>query len=87
MILNNPQLRIDPTPYRGVFILWVFMNMKYIITESRLQDIFDRYMESTYDLRYYSEAREFRAKVRWGIYLGTFGNRGFFMHISQMRSS
>ena len=54
------------------------MNMKYIITESRLQDIFDRHMESTYDLRYYSEAREFRAKVRWGYIFGDFWEQRFF---------
>ena len=54
------------------------MNMKYIITESRLYDIFERYMESTYDLRYYSEAREFRVKVRWGTIFGDFWEQRFF---------
>jgi len=54
------------------------MNMKYIITESRLYDIFERYMESTYDLRYYSEAREFRVKVRWGHIFGDFWEQRFF---------
>ena len=59
--------------------------MRYIITESRLQDIFDRYMESIYDLRYYSEAREFRVKVRWGQIFGDLWEQRFFMHISQKR--
>ena len=54
------------------------MIMKYIISESRLQDIFDRYMELTYDLRYYSEAREFRVKVRWGNIFGDLWEQRFF---------
>jgi len=54
------------------------MIMKYIISESRLQDIFDKYMESTYDLRYYSEAREFRVKVRWGNIFGDLWEQRFF---------
>ena len=52
--------------------------MRYIISESRLYDIFERYMESTYDLRYYSEAREFRVKVRWGTIFGDFWEQRFF---------
>ena len=54
------------------------MNMRYIISENRLYDIFERYMESTYDLRYYSEAREFRVKVRWGTIFGDFWEQRFF---------
>lgn len=34
--------------------------MRYIITESRLQDIFDKYMESTYDLKFRPISREYR---------------------------
>lgn len=52
--------------------------MRYIITESRLQDIFDRYMESMYDLHYYSEAREFRVKVRWGDIFGDLWEQKFY---------
>ena len=52
--------------------------MRYIISENRLYDIFERYMESTYDLRYYSEAREFRVKVRWGTIFGDFWEQRFF---------
>ena len=62
----------NPSFNEGFFILWVFMNMRYIITESRLQDIFDRYMESTYDLRYYSDTREFRVGKRLGPIFGDF---------------
>ena len=54
------------------------MIMKYIISESRLQDIFDRYMELTYDLRYYSEDREFRVKERRGYIFGDFWEQRFF---------
>ena len=54
------------------------MFMRYIITESRFQDIFDKYMESTYDLRYYSESREFRVKVRWGEIFGDLWEQRFF---------
>ena len=52
--------------------------MRYIITESRLQEIFDKYMESIYDLRYYSEAREFRVKVRWGEIFGDLWEQRFY---------
>jgi len=52
--------------------------MRYIITESRMQEIFDKYMESIYDLRYYSEAREFRVKVRWGQIFGDLWEQRFF---------
>ena len=60
------------------------MNMRYIITESRLQDIFDRYMESTYDLYYYSEyqgitsTREFRMKERLGRIFGDLWEQRFY---------
>ena len=54
------------------------MNMRYIILESRLQDIFDRYMESTYDLRYYSDTREFRVGKRLGPIFGDFWEQRFF---------
>ena len=54
------------------------MNMKYIITESRLQDIFDRYMESTYDLHYFSFTREFRVKEILGNIFGDFWEQRFF---------
>ena len=54
------------------------MNMRYIITESRLQDIFDRYMESTYDLHYYSFTREFRVKEILGKIFGDFWEQRFF---------
>ena len=69
---------MTPPHKGGVFLLWIFMTMRYIITESRLQDIFDRYMESTYDLRYYSEAREFRDKVRWGDIFGDLWEQRFY---------
>ena len=52
--------------------------MRYIISESRLQDIFDRYMESTYDLRYYSDTREFRVGKRLGPIFGDFWEQRFF---------
>ena len=52
--------------------------MKYIIRESRLQDIFDRYMESTYDLRYYGFTREFRMKEMLGKIFGDFWEQRFF---------
>jgi hypothetical protein len=52
--------------------------MRYIITESRLQDIFDRYMESTYDLNFYYATREFRVKERLGKIFGDFWEQRFF---------
>jgi hypothetical protein len=52
--------------------------MKYIIKESRLQDIFDRYMESTYDLYYYSDTREFRMKERLGRIFGDLWEQRFY---------
>ena len=52
--------------------------MRYIITESRLQDIFDRYMESEYDLHYYNATREFRVKERLGKIFGDFWEQRFF---------
>ena len=54
------------------------MNMRYIITESRLQDIFDRYMESTYDLHYFSFTREFRVKEILGNIFGDLWEQRFF---------
>ena len=38
------------------------MNMKYIISESRLQDIFDMYMDTQYGLTYNWKEREFRTE-------------------------
>ena len=52
--------------------------MKYIISESRLQDIFDRYMELTYDLHYFSFTREFRVKEILGPIFGDFWEQRFF---------
>lgn len=52
--------------------------MRYIITESRLQDIFDRYMESTYDLHYYYATREFRVKERLGKIFGDLWENRFY---------
>jgi hypothetical protein len=52
--------------------------MRYIITENRLQDIFERYMESTYDLHYYYDTREFRVKERLGKIFGDFWEQRFF---------
>lgn len=52
--------------------------MRYIITESRLDKIFEKYMESTYDLHYYSESREFRVKVRWGEIFGDLWEQRFY---------
>lgn len=50
--------------------------MRYIITESRLEDIFDRYMELTYDLKYYPKSREF--KLPSGSVYGDLYERRFF---------
>ena len=52
--------------------------MKYIIRESRLDEIFERYMESTYDLHYYYATREFRVKERLGNIFGDFWEDRFF---------
>ena len=52
--------------------------MRYVITESRLYDIFERYMESTYDLQYYYATREFRIKERLGRIFGDFWDQRFF---------
>ena len=52
--------------------------MRYVITESRLYDIFERYMESTYDLQYYYATREFRIKERLGRIFGDFWEQRFF---------
>jgi hypothetical protein len=37
--------------------------MKYIIRESRLEDIFEKYMESNFDLKYNPKTNEFRSSV------------------------
>ena len=39
------------------------MNMKYIISESRLDDIFEKYMDSNFDLKYNPTTKEFRSRV------------------------
>ena len=52
--------------------------MRYIIRESRLDEIFERYMESTYDLHYYYATREFRVKERLGNIFGDFWEDRFF---------
>jgi hypothetical protein len=52
--------------------------MRYIITESRFQDIFDRYMESTYDLHYYGFTREFRMKEKLGKIFGDLWEQRFY---------
>ena len=52
--------------------------MRYIINESRLYDIFEKYMESTYDLHYYYATREFRVKERLGNIFGDFWEDRFF---------
>lgn len=52
--------------------------MKYIIAESRLQEIFDRYMESNYDLKYYHASREFRMKERLGPIFGDLWEQQFY---------
>ena len=77
-VMMTKNYKVRPFLTEGFFISWIFMIMRYIITESRLQDIFDKYMESTYDLRYYSEAREFRVKVRWGNIFGDLWEQRFF---------
>lgn len=37
--------------------------MKYIISESRLEDIFEKYMDSNFDLKYNPMEAEFRSQV------------------------
>ena len=37
--------------------------MKYIIRESRLEGLFERYMDSYFDLKYDPMTREFRSRV------------------------
>lgn len=54
------------------------MNMRYIIAESRLDEIFEKYMESTYDLRYYHATREFRVKERLGEIFGDLWEQRFY---------
>jgi hypothetical protein len=52
--------------------------MKYIIRESRLEDIFEKYMESNFDLKYNPKTNEFRSRVgeKFGEMYGgeTFGD-------------
>jgi len=67
-----------PSIMEGFFVLWVFINMKYVITESKLQDIFDRYMELTYDLKFYNFSREFRIKERLGSIFGDLWEQRFY---------
>ena len=50
--------------------------MRYVITESRLEEIFDRYMELTYDLKYSPKSREF--KLPSGSVYGDLYDRRFF---------
>lgn len=52
--------------------------MKYIIMESRLEDLFERYMESTYDLKFYNATREFRIKERLGRIFGDLWEQRFY---------
>ena len=52
--------------------------MKYIIRESRLEDIFERYMESTYDLKFYNSTREFRMKEWFGQIFGDLWEQRFY---------
>jgi hypothetical protein len=54
------------------------MNMKYIISEGRLDDIFERYMELTYDLKFYNFSREFRIKERLGGVFGDLWEQRFY---------
>ena len=54
------------------------MIMKYIIMESRLEDLFERYMESTYDLKFYNATREFRIKERLGRIFGDLWEQRFY---------
>ena len=37
--------------------------MKYIIRESRLEGLFERYMDSYFDLKYNPKTNEFRSRV------------------------
>ena len=39
------------------------MNMKYIISEGRLEDLFEKYMNSNFDLKYNPKTHEFRSRV------------------------
>jgi hypothetical protein len=41
----------------------IFMNMKYIISESRLGYIFEKFMDSNFDLKYNPKTKEFRSRV------------------------
>lgn len=59
--------------------------MKYIISESRLQYIFDRYMESEHDLRYFPNTRSFIGREMGGNGFGQlFANRFFYEKNSEM---
>jgi len=69
---------INPSYTEGFFYFGVFMIMKYIISESRLDDIFERYMESTYDLHYYYATGEFRVKERLGNIFGDLWQQRFY---------
>jgi len=37
--------------------------MKYIISEGRLEDLFEKYMNSNFDLKYNPKTHEFRSRV------------------------
>jgi hypothetical protein len=39
------------------------MTMKYIIRESRLEDIFEKFMDSYFDLKYNPYSKQFRSRV------------------------
>ena len=39
------------------------MNMKYIISEGRLEDLFEKYMNSNFDLKYNPKTHEFSSRV------------------------
>jgi hypothetical protein len=43
--------------------------MKYIIRESRLEDIFEKFMDSYFDLKYNPYSKQFRSRVG-----GSFGD-------------
>jgi len=51
------------------------MNMKYIISENRLQNIFDIFMDSQYGLTYNPKNREFRTER--GSIFGDFWEQRF----------
>ena len=52
--------------------------MRYVITESRLYDIFEKYMDSQYDLKYNPTTREFRVKEKLGKIFGWLWEQRFY---------